>query len=164
MLPVTQHRQEISFACGRYVYLLVRSGIAPPAVAWLAFALVTSDKRIAPGYRCAAPHVRQPQLLWCVKGPLLGPGRCLVTYDATAKFLKTLRSYILAGILHHPVQPVRRWTWAVFAVLGTLGSQVLPAVSHPKALLSRPGSYRCVSESQLVGDVCARKPVSTISK
>ncbi|KAK9838479.1 hypothetical protein WJX81_001919 [Elliptochloris bilobata] len=50
-----------------YIYLLVRSGIAPPAVVWLAYALVTSDGRIAPGYR---------------------------------------------------------WTWAVFAVLGTLGSQV----------------------------------------
>ena len=40
--------------CGRYIYLLVRSGVAPPAVAWLAYALVTSDKHIAPGYRCAA--------------------------------------------------------------------------------------------------------------
>ncbi len=37
----------------RYLYLLIRSGIAPPAVAWLIIALMTSHGRVAPGYRCA---------------------------------------------------------------------------------------------------------------
>ena len=85
----------------RYLYLLVRSGVAPPAVAWLAYALVTSRGRVAPGYRCvrAKPRTCTAELL-CTLSTL--SQCCAVSSQAC----------------------VRRWVWAAFAVLGTLGSQV----------------------------------------